>query len=112
MAHSRKHNISKVKSFSINQAEVLGTGAFGVVYKGRDAKKNAIAAKRIDGNLHPRILSQDVQRFLQLDHWNVTKILDVQKNGNIVWMMMPFCELGDLNNFFRQEMCRKKERFM
>ena len=29
------------------------------------------------------------------------KILDVERNENIVWMMMRFCELGDLNKFFR-----------
>ena len=62
--------------------------------------KNTIAAKRIDWNAHPRILTQNLDRFLQLDHQNIMKILDVQKNENIVWMMMPFCELGDLNNFY------------
>ena len=30
------------------------------------------------------------------------KILDVETNEKIVWMMMPFCELGDLeNNFYK-----------
>ena len=47
----------KVKSYSIDQKEVLGTGAFGVVFKGKDAKENIVAAKRIDGNLHPRIFT-------------------------------------------------------
>ena len=39
---------------------------------------------------------------MNLDHPNVLKILDVEKNGNIVWMMMTFCELGDLNHFHRE----------
>ena len=77
----------------------LGQGAFGVVFEGNNDKKNTIVAKRIDGNLHPRILTQD--KFLQLDHPNVMKILDVVKKNNIVWMMIQFCELGDLNNFYR-----------
>ena len=38
---------------------------------------------------------------MQLDHPHVMKILDVQKTENIVWMMMPLCELGDLNHFYR-----------
>ena len=29
------------------------------------------------------------------------KILDVEKNENIVWIIMPFCEHGDLNHFYR-----------
>ena len=99
-----RENLLKVKSYSINQAQVLGSGAFGIVYKGSDAKKNEIAAKRIDGNAHPRILNQleshDLDKFVQLDHPNVMKILDVEKNENIVWMMMPFCKF-DLNRFHR-----------
>ena len=92
----------KVKSYSVDTRDVLGTGAFGVVFKGRDAKKKTIAAKRKDGNDHPRILSLDFNKFLQLDHPNVMKILDVEKNGNLVWMMMPFCEHGDLNHYYRK----------
>ena len=87
-----------MKSYSIDQRDILGQGAFGVVFKGNNSKKNTIAAKQIDGNDHPRILSLDFNRFLQLDHLNVIKILDMEKNKNIVCMMMPFCELGDLKN--------------
>ena len=97
-----KKHLLKVKSYSIDQRDVLGQGAFGVVYKGTDAKKNTTAAKRIDGNLHPRILIQDLDRFLNLDHPNVMKILDVEKTEMIVWMVMPFCEFGDLNDFYRK----------
>ena len=79
----------------------MGQGAFGIVYKGSDVKKNTIAVKRIDGNVHPRILTQDLKRLKKLDHPNVMKILDVEKSENIVWMMMPFCEHGDLNCFYK-----------
>ena len=92
---------TKIKSYSIDTRDVLGQGAFGIVYKGSDAKKNTIAAKRIDGNVHPRILTQNLDRLMKLGHRNVMKILDVEKTENIVWMMMPFCGLGDLNHFFR-----------
>ena len=96
-------HLIRVKSYSINQADILGQGAFGVVFKGNDTMKNAIAAKRIDGNVHPQILTQDlpVERLLQLDHPNVMKMLDIEKSGSIVWMIMPLCELGDLNYFYK-----------
>ena len=55
-------------------------------------------------NKHPRILtqleSQDLDRFVHLDHPNVLKILDVERNDQIVWMMMPLCEF-DLNEFYK-----------
>ena len=91
----------KVKSYSIDQKQVLGQGAFGVVFMGTDSKKNRIAAKRIDGQKHQNILTHDLDRFLQFDHPNVMKILDVHSDKNLVWVMMPFCEQGDLNYFYK-----------
>ena len=41
-----KDNLLKVLSYSIDQTQLLGRGAFGVVFKGTDAKKNTIAAKK------------------------------------------------------------------
>ena len=38
---------------------------------------------------------------MKLNHPNVMKILDVERNENIVWMIMPFCDRGDLNYFHR-----------
>ena len=57
MALSIKHNFLKVKSYTINQDEVLGTGAFRVVYKGSCGKKLEIVAKRIDGDKYPRVFN-------------------------------------------------------
>ena len=93
----------KVKSYSVDlhPNNILGHGAFGTVYKGRDSKQNTIAAKQIDGNRHPKVLSQDLDRLLKLDHQNVIRLLDVEKIQNTVWMVMPLCELGDLNTFYR-----------
>ena len=97
---SPRKQLVEVKSYFIDTAQVLGQGAFGIVYLGTDGKKNTIAAKRIDGKEHPRILSQDLDRFLHLDHPNVMKILDIEKTENILWMMMPLCEF-DLNKFHK-----------
>ena len=49
-----KKDLLKVKSYTINQAEVLESGACGVVFKGSNGKKTTIAAKRMDENAHPK----------------------------------------------------------
>ena len=97
---SSKEYILKTKSYKVTY-ETLGHGAFGVVYKGEDAKKNPIAAKCINGKHHHRIKPGDLENLLQLDHPNVIKIFDIERKEDIYWQFMPFCEFGDLNNFYR-----------
>ena len=94
-------NILEVKSFFIDQARVLGQGAFGVVFEGKDKRGNVIAAKRIYTEFHPRVLNQDFETLVKLDHRNVMKILDVEKSEKTIWMMMPLCICGDLNKFYK-----------
>ena len=97
-----EEHILTLSAYSISQKSILGQGTFGIVFNGRDSKNNTpIAAKRIDGNLYPRILTQDLNRLMKLDHQHVTEILYIEKTGNIIWIMTPLCHLGDLSNFYR-----------
>ena len=81
---------------------ILGKGAFGVVYEAKDKHTNKVAAKRIDGTKHRGILKQDWTKLLKLNHENIVKIFDVQekKKEKILWMIMEFCAVGDLDDFF------------
>ena len=90
-----------IKDYSINTSKVLGQGAFGVVYNGTDAKKNQIAAKRIDPKKHPRVLTHNYDRLLQLDHQNIIKLLTVERENELLWLFMELCEFGDLNEFYK-----------
>ena len=95
-----KDNLLKVKSYSIDQAEVLEQGSFGIVHKGTDTKINKTAVKRMHTNFHPRILTRDLDRLLHLDQEIVLKILDVEKTQDILWYIKPVCEIGDLTHFY------------
>ena len=91
----------KINTYTINSKDVIGKGAYGIVYKGKDGKKGTVAAKAIDGKLHPRILDQSFDALLQLNHGNIVKIFDIEKQDNIIWMFMEFCSSGDLNEAFK-----------
>ena len=95
-----RNSTINIKSYSIKTSNILGQGAFGIVFKGKDVKKNQIAAKRIDSKHHPKVLTHDYDRLLQLDHQNIVKILSVEKESGLIWLFMEFCEFGDLNEFF------------
>ena len=94
-------SILEIKQYTVHSTEVIGQGAFGVLYKGTDSKKNPIVAKRIDEKRHQRILKLNLDKLLSLDHPNVIRILDVERIDNIFWMFMNYFELGDLNRLFR-----------
>ena len=95
-----RNNVLKIKSYTITTSEVLGQGGFGIVFKGFDTKKNPIAANRVDGSQHADILTHKYDKILQLDHHNIIRILDMEKVGNLFWIIMEFCEVGDLNKFY------------
>ena len=96
-----RSNVIDIKTYKLNVTEVIGQGAYGVLYKGVDDKKNAIVGKRIDGKQHQRLQTQNLTKLLQLDHPNVIRILDIERRDNIFWMFMHYCQLGDLNKLFR-----------
>ena len=95
-----RSNIMQIISYSVETSYVLGQGAFGVVFKGTDTSKIPIAAKRIDGKQHPKVLTLTYKKFVEIDHQNIIKILDVHTEDMILWMFMEFCNFGDLNKFY------------
>ena len=97
-----KEPLLNVKSYTIYLGNYIGSGAVGVVYEGRDTKKNKVAAKRISipDNRNQGIFNQDYDRLMKLDHPNVLRILDVVKQRQEMWIFMPLCEFGDLNRFY------------
>ena len=106
-----KDSIFKVNTYTIDThlKKILGKGAYGIVYRATDTHGKEIAAKTIDGKKHPRILMQDVNRLLHLDHQNIVKIFDFNKKDETFWMFMEFCCYGDLNDFFHKTKLQMKE---
>ena len=50
-----------INDYAINTdvKTTIGKGAYGIVYKAKDLNNETVAAKRIDGKVHPGILTQD-----------------------------------------------------
>ena len=83
---------------------ILGKGSYGIVYKAVDVTdRSDIAAKSIDGEKHPKVFKDNRQNLLELDHGNIIKILELYQIDKTFWMMMEFCNHGDLNDFFQKK---------
>ena len=96
--------IKKRYNIEVYPRNILGAGSYGIVYKAYDEEDgNSIAAKSIDGEKHPKIFKDNRQNLLGLKHHNIINILDLYQTDKTFWMMMEFCNHGDLNDFFRKK---------
>ncbi len=99
-------DVGKYTVFLSNQ---LGNGAFGVVYKARDEGGQPVAAKKISVAEHRELAVQEVENFyklMPLQHDNIVKIFDINRERDVMWIFMEQCELGDLDKYFRNNLSR------
>ncbi len=91
-----------MKGYSINFVETLGKGSFGTVHPATNADKEKVAAKRIDGTNQSQmqVITNDFQKLHQLNHNNIVKVFDTYQKKTVIWVMMEFCNLGDLKTYF------------
>ncbi len=78
----------------------IGQGGFSEVYKGMDMNNKPVAAKKMKLNsLHD---GTEMLKFFNdpPKHRNIIEVLRTVFLGDECWMVMPFCEHGDLNNYF------------
>ena len=90
----------------------IGHGAFGTVYKGLDREQKAVAIKRL-GKEHKANMSTEAVKshFIKnnINHNQIVKIYDVKTWKNSMWIIMEYCELGDLDNFFKDHPATVKD---
>ena len=88
----------------MNFMQELGRGGFGTVYKGYNQDNQVAAIKRVSKKDRRKAASESV-RFHYLKetivHRNVVSVFDVQTAGDAMWIIMEYCDLGDLNDFFK-----------
>jgi len=87
----------------VNLADIIGQGSFGIVFSGRDdktGKKVAIKKISIKNDDDICIAVEEIRNFDRLPvHPNLIRLLDFHYSDHAFWMVMDFCDKGDLDQY-------------
>ncbi|KAM3616099.1 uncharacterized protein V6R79_012324 [Siganus canaliculatus] len=95
-----------VGDFEYSRKDLVGHGAFAVVFKGRHRKKMdwEVAIKSINKkNLSKSqiLLGKEIKILKELQHENIVALYDVQETPNSVFLVMEYCNGGDLADYLQ-----------
>lgn len=98
-----------VGEYEYNRKDLIGHGAFAVVFKGRNRKRPdmTVAIKSITKkNLakSQNLLSKEIKILKELSdlhHENVVALLDCKETTNHVYLVMEYCNGGDLADYLQ-----------
>ncbi|XP_051964727.1 serine/threonine-protein kinase ULK1-like [Xyrauchen texanus] len=96
--------MESVGKFEFNRKDLIGHGAFAVVFRGRHTQKHdfEVAVKCINKkNLakSQSILGKEIKILKELKHDNIVSLLDFQEISGCVYLVMEYCNGGDLAEY-------------
>ncbi|XP_021031223.1 serine/threonine-protein kinase ULK2 isoform X2 [Mus caroli] len=95
-----------VGDFEYCKRDLVGHGAFAVVFRGRHRQKTdwEVAIKSINKkNLSKSqiLLGKEIKILKELQHENIVALYDVQELPNSVFLVMEYCNGGDLADYLQ-----------
>ncbi|XP_061116464.1 serine/threonine-protein kinase ULK1a isoform X2 [Conger conger] len=97
-----------VGKFEFRRKDLIGHGAFAVVFKGRHKEKHdwEVAVKCINKkNLakSQTLLGKEIKILKELKHENIVGLLDFQEMASCVYLVMEYCNGGDLADYLHSK---------
>ncbi|XP_068168044.1 serine/threonine-protein kinase ULK1a isoform X2 [Antennarius striatus] len=91
-----------------SRRNLIGHGAFAVVFKGRlkQEQEQAVAVKCINKKRLGRsafLLEKEIKILKELKHENIVGLLDYQESKGCVYLIMEFCNGGDLSEYLHRQ---------
>ncbi|XP_063917779.1 serine/threonine-protein kinase unc-51 isoform X4 [Zophobas morio] len=98
--------MESIGDYEYNTKDIIGHGAFAVVFKGRE-KKNPSMTVAIKCITKKNIAKQSLlgkeikilQELTELHHENVVALFDCKESANSVYLVMEYCKGGDLADY-------------
>uniref|UniRef100_A0A8B9JU69 non-specific serine/threonine protein kinase n=1 Tax=Astyanax mexicanus TaxID=7994 RepID=A0A8B9JU69_ASTMX len=100
--------MESIGKFEFNRKDLIGHGAFAVVFRGRHKQKHdlEVAVKCINKkNLakSQSLLGKEIKILKELKHENIVGLLDFQEISGCVYLVMEYCNGGDLAEYLHSK---------
>uniref|UniRef100_A0A672M0E7 Serine/threonine-protein kinase ULK1-like n=1 Tax=Sinocyclocheilus grahami TaxID=75366 RepID=A0A672M0E7_SINGR len=100
--------MESVGKYEFSRKDLIGHGAFAVVFKGRHRQKHdfEVAVKCINKkNLakSQSLLGKEIRILKELKHENIVSLLDFQEISGCVYLVMEYCNGGDLAEYLHSD---------
>merc|ERR1712050_397790 len=114
--HSMTTEIIKVKKIDQYILEtVIGSGQYGSVFQGyHQFTKHPVAIKTINRDLltDPKmfeLLENEIKVLKRCDNSNIVKLYDLNKTKNNIYLILEFCNQGNLSDYLKTNDLTEKE---
>ncbi|XP_046728130.1 serine/threonine-protein kinase ULK1a isoform X2 [Silurus meridionalis] len=106
--------MESVGNFEFNRKDLVGHGAFAVVFKGRHKQRHEIevAVKCINKKNLAKSQSfpgKEIKILKELKHENIVGLLDFQEISGCVYLVMEYCNGGDLAEYLHSKGCLSED---
>ncbi|KAI5622110.1 unc-51 like autophagy activating kinase 1a, partial [Silurus asotus] len=106
--------MESVGNFEFNRKDLVGHGAFAVVFKGRHKQRHEIevAVKCINKKNLAKSHSfpgKEIKILKDLKHENIVGLLDFQEISGCVYLVMEYCNGGDLAEYLHSKGCLSED---
>ncbi|XP_025089780.1 serine/threonine-protein kinase unc-51-like isoform X1 [Pomacea canaliculata] len=106
-----RYKMDVIGDYEYNRKEILGHGAFAIVFKGRKKENTSVpvAVKCITKKniaKSQQLLSKEIKILSELStlkHENVVALLDCKETANHVYLVMEYCNGGDLAEYLASQ---------
>lgn len=101
-------SMESIGRFEFSRKDLIGHGAFAVVFRGRHKQKRnwEVAIKCINKkNLakSQSLLGKEIKILKELKHDHIVRLLDYQEIGGSVYLVMEYCNGGDLAEYLHSK---------
>ena len=106
-AEAKEKAMIRILDYNLDLVDEKGRGSFGTIYKGIHVETSkAVAVKRVSKKAKAGAILESVRSLYlkkEIVHDHIVRVSEVKQWQDSMWIIMEFCHLGDLEDFFFPE---------